>query len=640
MRLSLRLLSRIVCLSALVALATHGAGAADPKPAAAPQPPTAAAAAPPRLEFNRMVAHWSDYGDPSYLDFIDEARPQLVQFGFYGAHFWSLAPTPYGKGYPAHFPVQGLEECGDWFQRMNGELHKRNVKIIGHFNTSFLVGDPEGPEGPRGFFKFYRDLWDEKELGPKPCKDPLELLERGADGKPIINSSYEIGKMKEYWGCLRNPMWRAVMKAWVKRGIERGVDGYIANYFYRHDCHCEHCVGGFKAYLAERFAADQLREKFQIADLKAHRFPEIVYWHKPEESTELRREMLRWSQIANKEAFDDVFLRYGRSLKPDLIVAQHNHLSNFSQINGDERCMLPGDLWGRDEDYLWYSSGAYGVKTDLATGLLGELTLQCRYIRGAFDDKPFTMGKYEAVRTRAAIAELAANGGAPMGFYAHFTNSVTRQEFARYYNFLEKYDELYRDNRSHAEVLLLYPRSAVHQGDLKPRDAFLTLGRKLLDDHVLFDVIPDDIATSEDLARYKHVLRPSAETSFDAATDPQLSRLTAPQTVRVSVSIPAAAQEWTVHLVNYNRVEPKIPNLAPRNTAGEMPIAVEGIEVDLAFPAGKKLAGVEFLSPEDPEPKRLKAQLVDGRLKFTVPVFLVYGVARVKFVVPPPPKRK
>src|SRR5690606_27443427 len=110
-----------------------------------------------------------------------------------------------------------------------------------------------------------------------------------------------------------------------------------------------------------------------------------------------------------KEAFDDVFIRYGRSLKPDLIAAQWNHLSNFSQINGDERCLLPAELWGRDENYLWYSSGAYGVKTDLATGLLGELSLQCRYIRGAFDDKPYTLGKYEGVRTRAAIAELAAN---------------------------------------------------------------------------------------------------------------------------------------------------------------------------------------------------------------------------------------
>lgn len=592
---------------------------------------TSASAPRPRLEFQRMVAHWSDYGDPGYLDFIDAARPQVAQIGFYGAHFWSLAHTPQYAGYPAHFPVQGLKECGEWFERMNGELHRRKVLVVGHFNIKFLVGDPDGPEGPRGFFKFYRDLWDERELGPKPAADPLDFVEKNADGTPLIASKYGIGKMAEYWGCLANPKWRAVLKAWAKRGIERGVDGYIINYFYRHDCRCEHCERGFRAYLADRFTPEQLRERFDVADLKTHRFAEIVAWHKPEESTPLRREMLRYSQIANKEAFDDVFVRYARSLKPDLILAQWNHLSNFRQIDGDERCLLPADRWGRDEDYLWYSAGAYGVQTDLATGLLGELTLQCRYLRGAFDDKPFTMGKYEAVRTRAAIAELAANGGAPMGFYTRFVDPLARDEIVRYYNFLEKYDVLYRANRPYAEAVLLYPRSFVHQGDLGPRDAFLALGRKLLDAHVLFDVLPDDAAQPADLARYRLVLKPWETSTFDAAADAALSRFRAPQTVRVAASVPAAGNEWTLHFVNYDRVEPKDPRTAPRGTAGEMPIAVGGIEVDLALPPGKRASGVEFLMPEDAEPRRLKAETVAGRLKFTVPEFLVYGVARIRF---------
>ena len=50
----------------------------------------------------------------------------------------------------------------------------RGVKVVGHFNVEFLVGDPDGPQGPRGFFRFYRELWDEKLLGPKPVADPVE----------------------------------------------------------------------------------------------------------------------------------------------------------------------------------------------------------------------------------------------------------------------------------------------------------------------------------------------------------------------------------------------------------------------------------------------------------------------------------
>ena len=93
------------------------------------------------------------------------------------------------------------------------ELHKRGVKVVGHFNVEFLVGDPDGPMGPTGFFKFYRDLWDEKELGPRPVADPLDLLARNADGSPMAAKNYGIGGMREFTACLNNPHWRAVLKA-------------------------------------------------------------------------------------------------------------------------------------------------------------------------------------------------------------------------------------------------------------------------------------------------------------------------------------------------------------------------------------------------------------------------------------------
>ena len=472
---------RFVALVVSIPLLSRGLSAADP----------------PRLEFTRMIAHWAEYADPAYLDFVSEAQPEVAQFGFYGAHFWSLAHTEHGKGYPAHFPLVGLAENREWFARMNGELHKRDVKVVGHMNVKFLVGDPEGPDGPRGFFHFYRNLWDEKLLGPKPVDDPLDLLEKKKDGTPITNNSYSIGKMKEYWACLNNPHWRQVLKAWTKYGIEQGADGFIANYFYRHDCHCEHCVAGFKNHLRERYSPAQLKEQFGIDDLETHVFDEIVAWHKPAESTPLRREMLRFSQIGNKRAFDEVFVEYGRSLKPDLIAAQWNHLSNFSQISGDERCLLPAELWGKGEDYLWYSTGAAAFYTDLENGFLGEGTLQARYIRGAFDDKPFTLGKYESTRTRVSIAELASNGGAPMGFYTRFRDPEARHEIARYYQFLKRHDSLLKGSRSHAEVLLLYPRREVHDGNVAAVDQFKTVGMELLNRHMLFDVRPNDLPSPE-----------------------------------------------------------------------------------------------------------------------------------------------
>lgn len=584
------------------------------------------------VEFTRMIAHWADYADPGYLAFVEAAKPEVVQVGFYGAHFWSLADTPFGSGYPAHFPVRGHRECADWFSRLNAELHRRGAKVIGHMNVKFLVGDPDSAEGPRGFFHFYRSQWDEKALGPKPVADPLDLLENDRFGKPISNKTYSIGGMREYWGCLNNPNWRAVLKAWVRFGIAQGVDGFIANYFYRHNCLCPHCVGSFRQYLSERFTAEQLKLRFAITNVDSHQFEEIVAWHEPAQSTPLRREMLRFSQIANKKAFDEVFVKFGRSLKADLIVAQWNHLGDFSQINGDERCLLPGELWGRDEDYLWYSTGDRANFTDLAAGILGEATLQARYIRGAFADKPFTLGKYENTRIRAAIAELAANGGAPMGFYTNFKDPEARREIVRYFGFLRRHEPLYRANRSHAEVLLLFPRTRVHEGDVAAVARFKDLGKSLLSAHVLFDILPDDRATAAVRSRYEAVIDPFdakiTSTNVTGQLSPRVSRFEASTTLRVSASRPAGSDEITLHFVNYNRQEPS--DKRNRGIADEKPLSAPSIEAGLQLPAAFKVRAVEFLTPEREQATTVQFRQVGERLRFRVPEFLVYGVVRVK----------
>lgn len=589
---------------------------------------------PNRLEFTRMVAHWAKYDDPAYLSFIQEAQPELVQFGFYGGHFWSLAHTPQYKGYPAHFPVQGLKPCGDWFEEKNGQLHKLDVKVIGHFNVEFLVGEPDGPQGPRGFFKFYHELWDEKELGPKPTKDPMEFLERDAKGQPIIHHSYKIGGMPEYWACLRNPKWQAVLKAWVKRGIERGLDGFIANYFYRHDCHCEHCQKGFRSYLSKRYTPQQLTKQFKIGNLKSHQFNEIVYWHRPDESTPLRREMLRWSQISNKQVFDEVFLKYGRSLKPDLIAAQWNHLGNFNQISGDERCLLPADLWGTGEDYLWYSAGGSANATDLKNGNLGDVTLQARYIRGAFDDKPFTIGKYEQTRIRSAIAELAANGGAPMGFYTRYTDPKAREVITQYYQFLKRHDDVFRGNTSHADVLLLYPRKDLHEGKTKSVKNFQGLANILLEEHMLFDVLPDDLATPDIRKKYQRVYAPKWGDYLNTAKM-EYSQISAPKSVCVSASRPAKGDQLDLHFVNYNREEPP-PGRNGKPSPGrgiqdEKPIPPEYCVADVLLPKGKTVSKLEFLTPEQNESQSVTFKQKDGRVQFSVPEFLVYGIVRIHF---------
>jgi hypothetical protein len=605
--------------------------------------------------FNTMVAHWTDYGVPEYVEFLRDARPEVAQVGFYGVTFHSLAHTPAYKGYPAHLPVQGNAECGAFFARLNRDIHALGLRAVGHFNTTFIFGEHTNKAG---FFEWYAK-WDEAQLGPKPAADPVSMLQVDASGKVISTLSYRVGGWPEYHGCLNNPQWRACLKAMVKLAVDRGVDGLIANYFYRRDCMCAHCVGGFRAWLGTNFTSAELKEKFSIADLKAHRFTEIPSWHNPMQTTPFKMAALRWTQEALKHDFDDVFITHGRALKPDLMVAQWNHLGAFSQINGDERSAMPGGLWGRGEDYLWYSTGNAASQTDLANGDLGDGTLQLRYILGAFGPKPFVLGKYEQTRLRATIAEGIANGGAGMGFYATYKNPAGREALVSYFNFARQHRDLYAGAQPAAELLVLYPRSAVHQGNVAPVEQFKRFGRRLVRDGFAFDVVPDDILSTQHL-RGRRVLAWCDDSALEGQARAVIETFRGIRLPALSTNLPATADTWganelagvtrreghptsvlsllrqpekkraLVHLVNYNRTEPPANARMGRGPHEENPIACEQVPVRLALAPGERAKTVRLLSPDDAKNSKLTIRQSADVATFTIPRVLVYAVAVVE----------
>jgi len=605
------------------------------------QPPPEASAEPEQLEFTRMIVHWRQYLEPGYLDFIEEAEPEIVQVGFYGADFWTLAHMPdkykglTGPTLPIHAgavkaedPVERIRLSGEYFEKLNAEIRKRGARPIGHFDMAkYLLGTTDDPSNPTGgFFTFYNELWDEGELGPKPVDDPRDLLAKTSDGVPLFTADSDATPYGVYYGCLSNPHWRSVLKAWCKRGIERGVDGYQINYFYRAlNCHCDYCVRGFKAHMSKRYTPGELQDQFGIEDIRTHEFGTIVSRYPIDNPTLLQLEMKRFTDINNKEAFDEVFVDYGRSIKPDLITSIWGHSSaDFSYPptrSNDERSMLPSELWGKGESYLWYCLGR------------AEPTLQLRYIRGSFDDKPFTVCHYENVKVRASMAELMANGGSPMAKYVNFTDPAARGELVRYFQFLKRYDEVYRANQPYGEVVLLHPRSENHQGKLvSAMTAFQKVGRKLMEEHVLFDVVPDEVITSSRKDRYREVYTTADAADIDGEAFDAFSRFQAPATVRVSASRPAEGQEVDLHFVNYNREEGP-EGYRGKGIADEKPIAVESVMVDFVIPEGMRPLRIEALSPEEPEPREIRFEESGGRVRFTAPEFLVYGLARIHLAV-------
>lgn len=322
---------------------------------------------------------------------------------------------------------------------------------------------------------------------------------------------------------------------------------------------------------------------------------------------------------------------------------------------------MPGDVWGRDESYLWYSTGNAASQTDLANGDLGDGTLQLRYIRGAFGPRPFVLGKYEQTRTRATIAEGIANGGAGLGFYASFKNPAGREAMTTYFRFAAKHRDLYVGAQPAAELLLLYPRSAVQRGDVEPVARFKAIGKQLAREGYTFDIVPDDIVTEMQIAS-RHVVvstsagradlrsAPSAEldkqgraqrgpTRLEVEAMPaddlvakwrkELVSVTRREgATTVVASVLSQPKRRIVHLVNYNREEPPKTATMGRGPHEEKPLAIEGITVRLALQPGERVKSIRLLSP-DAEVSTGPAGLVQrtGEAAFTVPRMLIYTVA-------------
>lgn len=89
----------------------------------------------------------------------------------------------------------------------------------------------------------------------------------------------------------------------------------------------------------------------------------------------------------------------------------------------------------------------------------------------------------------------------------------------------------------------------------------------------------------------------------------------------------ATGNEIDIHFVNYNRDESHDP--PKRGVEDERPIAVPQVKCDVVIPAGSRIAKVEFITPEEPEPKLLALEMANNRARFATPQFLVYGIARI-----------
>jgi len=617
---------------------------------------------------------WSPPTD-EYLGYIEQVHPDLIHGGVLGpelascldAHGARKAITPI---YPSDAATMNAYIA--WWKTYVAQIHLRGSKVQATISLVNVWGDAAEQTG---WFDYYNRRWETGLLGPRPAERAESLMEVESAG--VLGRNEGQPGWYRYRGCVNNPAWRDTLKAFVRTGIDAGFDGFMVQYSHaRGPCVCVYCQRKFRDFLAARHGADLAR--LGITNLTNTVFAFTT--PRPGRSEPLDLVAREFTEECVAEAFDDVFLKYGRSLKPDLIVSKWFHFRQFLNEDShnvlfseylDERTLMPADRWCLGEDYVWYSSPVY--RSNLKAGIAGDSALDGRYLRAMCGETPFEVVKYDYFRWRLTVAEAIAQGGIAFGNWkGGWSGGHDREEphLKTYFNFIRDNDRFLFPRKSHAEVGLLFPREALRQGDASFLESFRQMGRALIAGPILFDVTIDQKMTLDELRRHQVVMIPDAayltpaeigllkeykvagghivslpgvipegisnewkttrgdlkvgesiRSGLKTITGDGLSTFDVPWTVQVYADRQVAEKRLLIHLVNFNRDESR--------EGSELPLAAAPVGVSLRLPDGFKVRQVKFITPEA-EPQKLRFMCTANRLQFITPAWLVYGLCVIE----------
>ena len=448
---------------------------------------------------SRIIEHWTLPAASQVVDHVRRARIQLVQVGNFGVDFYSLVGDENIEPSWSGMPLRSAKANLDLAAEVIPQIQEAGALVTGQLSTTMHFGDHE--EGFGLFGEKWARMWTDDLLGPPPCAAVEEGLQRNADGSlkwhTIPGRPY-----RTYRGCMSNPKWLAVLKAMVYKGIELGLDGFNATHHYESLCHCQYCSDYARRFLGTRLTTEEIQGIFGIADLEE--VPDVFTASSDcseELAARLQFVLAQGSDLKRKESFDEVFIEYGRSLKPDLLLAQWNHKYDFRPH--DERCLLPQELWARGEDYIWYSQGPSKAISSLAQGYLADMGLPSRFMYAAGGGRPFVINKYDYKRWRIWAAEALAHHGTALAFHAgpprldqEESVNVAPEDYygpvIRYQRFMFHHEKLLHPATPWSQIALVYPKRAEMQAEMDCLDALKRLGQHLEDGHWFFDIILDE----------------------------------------------------------------------------------------------------------------------------------------------------
>ena len=443
--------------------------------------------------FNRMAEHWSI---PQRLDLVEHVRRaklQVVQVGTFGPMFYSLADDPEVNRHWVGMPLVGVRENLACAAELIPQLQEAGARVVGQMSMAWNYGNHETGHG---LFGAWERIWTDDLLGAAPCASAENTQQRLADGT-LRRWDIEGRPYLTYSGCMCNPYWLATLKPMIKKAIDLGIDGFNVHHNFENFCQCGYC---------QNYVRDKLQEAFDTTDLRrifgGHNLTEVTDYLTPSsecpEDLQQRFQLTlnRATHLRRKEALDEIYITHGRSLNPDLLLAQWYHKYDF--MPHDERSLLPSGLWARDEDYIWYSQGGYKGMSFIKHRYLADMGLPARFIYAAGGGKPFVINKYDFRRLRLSIAEAAANHAAALAYHWGYDENpdfAVEDYYApviRYQRFLADHETLLHPAQPWAQLALVYPRRAELEDESDCLEPLKRIGRLLEDRHLLFDIILDE----------------------------------------------------------------------------------------------------------------------------------------------------
>jgi hypothetical protein len=448
--------------------------------------------------FNRLIEYWTLPTADQVVDHVRRGKVQVVQMGNFGPDFYALAGDPSVDRSWAGMPLVGIEENLELAAEVIPQVRAAGARTVGQLSSTMHYGDHETGLGLFG--EVWDQMWTPAVLGDRPADSALVAMSLEPSGEPV-RRAIEGRPYFTYRGCISNPVWLQILKAMVRKGIDLGLDGFNTTHNYEGFCGCGYCAEVIRAHMGPLFSGAELDSLFDgdfdgaadarepVADAPdelKHRYLVIL-----EQAAARRR----------KNAFDEVFIDYGRSLRPGLLAAQWYHKYGL-RVN-DERAALPADLWARGEDYIWYSQGPYRWGSDIEQGYIADMGLIARHMHAAGGGRPFVINKYDYRRWRVWAAEAAAHGGASPCYHAgpprpehEDATRIASEDYygpiIRYQRFVAEHEDLLHPAQPISQVGLVYPRRAERVQEADYLDALKRIAEWLEDAHVLYDILFDD----------------------------------------------------------------------------------------------------------------------------------------------------